>query len=225
MASVSTRASSITAMTAICSGLSDSAEIGVLVSTRCAALCAAAARYSSTPGDTLEVVIRIRQMQQIALNITVCSLLASQSPPMWDAEKNRAPTSARRYILMRRCTSTNSVPLRSFCRTAFDSFELQAEIFDLFFVVGTVRMRAPHRPAPQSAQRQLGKQHIQLVQHRSHTAGRAGYQRVDELQIIQEQVGHRPDVAPRWSKWPGSIRSPNPKSWKSGSSPSVPDRR
>ena len=68
-------------------------------------------------------------------------------------------------------------------------FRFEAEVVDLLFVVGAVRVRAPQRPAPQSAQGEVLEQHFQLVEHRPHAARRLREQGVDELQVLEEQLG------------------------------------
>jgi hypothetical protein len=69
-----------------------------------------------------EIIERIRQMQQVILDIGPIALAVFEVAGGRAHEEIPRPQ-ARKYMLMRRCTSTSRVPLRSFCSMARDSFE------------------------------------------------------------------------------------------------------
>mmetsp|Transcript_38692 Transcript_38692/g.90447 ORF Transcript_38692/g.90447 Transcript_38692/m.90447 type:complete len:917 (+) Transcript_38692:6677-9427(+) len=65
---------------------------------------------------------------------------------------------------------------------------LQREVFDLALEVGLVGLRAPHHPAPQPAQRELGQQAVQVLQHRAQAAWRLCQDDGQHVQIVAKQL-------------------------------------
>ncbi len=101
--------------------------------------------------------------------------------------KKSLAQSARRYILIRRCTSMNKRALAFLLQHGLRFLRLQAEVVGLFRIVGAMRMRAPQRPATQSSERQLAEKLIQVFQHRSHAARRLCQKVCEKLQVSTEQ--------------------------------------
>ncbi len=147
-------------------------------------------------GHTLVVVVGVGQVQQIVFDIGLVAFAAFKVARGRAHEKVARPQRPQVHI---------DAPLHVHQQRALALFlqhgerllALQAEVGDLFLVVGAMRVRTPQRPAPQAAQGELGEQHVELVEHGPHAARGLRDEYVDELQVVGKQLGIAQSVGRR----------------------------
>ena len=134
----------------------------------------------------LEIIECIRHMQQVIGDIRPIALATFEVAGGRAHEEVACPKRAQIHVdAPLHVNQQRALALLLHHRQRF--LRIQAEVLDLLLVIGAMRVCAPQRPAAQAAQRQVLEQHFQLVQHRPHAARRLRDQRVEELQVLQEQ--------------------------------------